>query len=176
MEPLFITRKKISPLQFLILLILRDEQKYGYEILQTLRQEFEAQWHIKTGSFYPSLKSLEVRGFLNKKNIEGITKYELSDKGRGLINSIGEKIQKDYRLSERYFTTVIKYLPNNVTDNIINLIESRSARLDYPIQYLLVLLDKYDSIERKMKLLEAVQDILVNNLIKVREKMNSLDS
>ena len=50
---------RISPPQFLMLVMLRKGPMYGYEVLKVLREEFQGFWEPQTGAIYPALKRLE---------------------------------------------------------------------------------------------------------------------
>jgi DNA-binding PadR family transcriptional regulator len=104
----------VSPLQFLVLLQLHKEPKYGYEMLKFIRDEFEGIWELKTGSFYPALRSLETRGFV-ETGFKGDTEfYELTPKGRTLINSFGARLEMGSRFTNRYITAMVKLMPHDL--------------------------------------------------------------
>ncbi|MGD2142261.1 MAG: helix-turn-helix transcriptional regulator [Candidatus Bathyarchaeota archaeon] len=101
----------VSPLQFLLLLQLQNEPKYGYEMLKFLRDEFEGVWDIRTGSFYPSLRSLEARGFVETDLKEDTEFYSLTPKGEALINGFGERLEIGIRFTNRYLKAMVKLMP-----------------------------------------------------------------
>ncbi len=73
---------RISPIQLMILMSVRKEKKYGYEIIKELRELFDDVWEPKTGVIYPSIKKLQDLGMLVSENIEDKEYYSMSDDGR----------------------------------------------------------------------------------------------
>jgi DNA-binding PadR family transcriptional regulator len=55
---------RISPSQFLMLVVLRKGPMYGYEILKALREEFDGLWRPETGALYPALRRLGEHGLI----------------------------------------------------------------------------------------------------------------
>lgn len=76
-----------SSLSPLVLLILRRQESYGYQIIQELREKSGGQLSVAEGTLYPLLKKMEA-----KEWIEGVWKkaesgrerryYKLTSKGR----------------------------------------------------------------------------------------------
>jgi DNA-binding PadR family transcriptional regulator len=62
---------RISPPQFLMLVILRKGPMYGYEVLKVLREEFQGFWEPQTGAIYPALKRLEEHKLILSDTKEG---------------------------------------------------------------------------------------------------------
>ena len=109
-----IAARVVSPLQFLVLLQLNHEPKYGYEMLKFLRDEFEEIWEIKTRSFYPALRSLEARGFV-ETDLRGNTEfYKLTNKGSALIISFNERLELSSRFTNRYIRAMVKLMPSDL--------------------------------------------------------------
>ena len=65
----------VSPLQVLLLIQLDGGPRYGYEVLKSLKEEFEGIWEPKTGTVYPALKSLERKGYVETLEKEGSDFY-----------------------------------------------------------------------------------------------------
>ena len=82
-------------LEVMILNILENGNKSGYEIMKTL--EKETGWKPSPGSVYPVLKGLKNEGFVNFKN-EGKSKvYSLTKEGKkqtGLIKKRRDEFSK----------------------------------------------------------------------------------
>jgi DNA-binding PadR family transcriptional regulator len=76
---------RISPLQFVMLLMLREKPMYGYELLKTLREEFEGVWTPQTGSVYPALKRLEDHGLVHSTVKDGTEYYALAPEGEDFV-------------------------------------------------------------------------------------------
>ena len=66
----------------LILNLLKDNNMYGYEMIETLREKSNNVFELKAGTLYPLLHSMEEKGWL--------TVYE---------QEYGGKLRKYYRLT-----------------------------------------------------------------------------
>lgn len=64
-----------SSLTPLILLILRRQESYGYQIIQELKDKTEGELNIAEGTLYPLLKKMESKNW-----IEGV--WKKADSGR----------------------------------------------------------------------------------------------
>ena len=119
-----IAARVVSPLQFLVLLQLNQGPKYGYEMLKFLRDEFEDIWEIKTGSFYPALRSLEARGFV-ETDLRGDTEfYKLTTKGSALIKSFEERLEMSSRFTNRYIGAMVKLMPSDLRKRALEVFRS----------------------------------------------------
>ncbi|MDR1690316.1 MAG: PadR family transcriptional regulator [Candidatus Methanoplasma sp.] len=72
---------RVSPVQLMVLLSVRKEKKYGYEIIKDLREIFEGVWEPKTGVIYPVIKKLQETGMLTSEIIEDKEYYSVSAGG-----------------------------------------------------------------------------------------------
>ena len=95
--------KKVSPLQMTILIILRKEPRYGYEVLKELRDHFDGVWVPQTGSIYPALKRLEANGLIGSEEREGVDYYSITKEGNDLVANVLVHSPQDLRLLTRYF-------------------------------------------------------------------------
>lgn len=111
-------------MQMLIFIYLLEGPKYGYEILVSLREDFEGVWVPKTGSVYPALKTLLKKGFIGEHTTEGKTYYSLTESGLAFVSDTHDFV-KDYILFNYVFMKVAaKRLPADFTANILqNFIE-----------------------------------------------------
>lgn len=71
----------------LVLKLLEDGDRYGYEMIETLRQRSDDTFHLKAGTLYPLLHGLEEQGLVTA--YEGAAAagkprryYHLTDQGR----------------------------------------------------------------------------------------------
>ncbi|MFX1521247.1 MAG: PadR family transcriptional regulator [Promethearchaeota archaeon] len=111
---------RISPVQFMILLILRKkaekgEKSHGYELLQELSGIFSGVWKPKSGTVYPALKSLEERGFLESEKVEQEDKpdkktYEITEDGKAVVDEVFESFEEEVEFSEEFGAKVFEYL------------------------------------------------------------------
>jgi Predicted transcriptional regulators len=90
----------------LILISVRNQRKYGYEILKDLRDVSDGLWEPKTGVIYPLLKKMQENDLLNSEMSDGKEYYGLTDAGRNALREILPKMSSMLMMAARY-TTVI---------------------------------------------------------------------
>ena len=99
---------RMSPPQLLILMMVRNERKYGYEILKELREIFEGMWEPKTGMVYPLLKKMQESGLLDSEMIGDREYYGLTDEGRETLMEMLPKIGFMISMATRFMVLVNK--------------------------------------------------------------------
>lgn len=99
---------KISPMQYVILLILIKRPMYGYEVLKELRDRFEPVWVPKTGSIYPAIKRLEEQGLVRSEKQDGTDHYFITHEGRKWVEEELQRSPRDIRLIARYLDVLDK--------------------------------------------------------------------
>jgi len=118
--------RKISPIQFLIILQLKSGPKYGYEMLKPLRDHFKDSWAPKTGTIYPAIRSLEKKGLVEKETREDVDFYKLTKEGNALIDNLVERLEGDMSFSSKYFDFVKKMMPQQLTLKIVQIMKNMS--------------------------------------------------
>ncbi|WP_019176242.1 PadR family transcriptional regulator [Methanomassiliicoccus luminyensis] len=93
---------RISPMQMVILLLLRKRPMYGYEVLKELRDQFDPVWVPKTGSIYPAIKRLEEHGLVSSERLDGTDHYFISEAGRKWVEDEVTRSPRDIRMVIRY--------------------------------------------------------------------------
>ena len=121
-------RMPISPLQILLLLQLDEGSKYGYEMLVTLKDEFEGIWEPKTGTVYPALKSLEKKGFIETETRDETEYYKITDQGKQLFNIMLYHIEGSIDFSIKYISVVFKWLTYERKQGAIELIDKLTSK------------------------------------------------
>lgn len=121
-------RMPISPLQILLLLQLDEGSKYGYEMLVTLKEEFEGIWEPKTGTVYPALKSLEKKGFIETETRDETEYYKITDQGKQLFNIMLYHIEGSIDFSIKYISVVFKWLTYERKQGAIELIDKLTSK------------------------------------------------
>lgn len=106
----FLTELLKGNLKNLVLALLEDGDKYGYQIIKDLNDRTDALLEVGEGSMYPALHALEKRKLLKsywKKQAEGPDRkyYSLTQKGRKELvtakkewGSFSNAVQKIYGL------------------------------------------------------------------------------
>ena len=67
------------------LLLLAEEPRNGYQIMQALEERSEGLWRPSPGSVYPALQQLEDEGLIRSVEQDGRRVYDLTDAGRAYV-------------------------------------------------------------------------------------------
>jgi len=120
--------KGVRPPQMFILLVVRNDKKYGYEILKELRDVFDGVWEPKTGFIYPLIRKMQDDGLLISEIVDDREYYGLSDDGRELLSDMLPHFGHMVFMATRVATVVSKAMddlglemaemkdPNDATD------------------------------------------------------------
>ena len=168
-----LTRRVVSPLQFLILIQLDQAPKYGYEMLKSLREEFDGVWELKTGTFYPALRRLEARGFVETEMQEKKEFYNLTKRGSELLEQLSKRMMQDYNFIDRYFTTIVKNMPSAFKGRLFELIKGMSQQGLNVYSNLPFFLERIDK-EKKLEILEHIRKLLRTHLETVDDLYQSI--
>ncbi len=83
--------------ELLVLRLLLNEEKYGYEIVRGIRQSTQEAINLAEGVIYPTLHALEARAYLRSRSklVDGRTRvyYRLTAKGKKRFESIHQQWQ-----------------------------------------------------------------------------------
>ncbi len=72
--------------KYLILDLLRDKPRYGYEIIRELEERFHGFYSPSPGVVYPTLQYLEDMGYVTSAEKEGKRIYTITDEGRKFLD------------------------------------------------------------------------------------------
>jgi len=106
--------KSASPLQFLILLLLTNEPKYGYEILTTIQDDLGEHWDVKSGTIYPTLRSLEKQKIVSTKTIDEKDFYSLTEYGNDIVHDFVDRFRDELDFTSTYFQVMLKYMSPDI--------------------------------------------------------------
>jgi DNA-binding PadR family transcriptional regulator len=67
------------------LLLLAEEPRNGYQIMQEIEQRSAGAWRPSSGSTYPALAQLEDEGLIRSGERDGRRHYELTDEGHAKV-------------------------------------------------------------------------------------------
>lgn len=84
----------------LVMKLLEDRDMYGYQMIEELRNRSDNTFHLKAGSLYPLLHSLEEKGYVSAYERDATAGkprryYHLTNQGRGALQE-KEKSWKEY--------------------------------------------------------------------------------
>jgi DNA-binding PadR family transcriptional regulator len=82
------------------LLLLAEEPRNGYQIMQELEERSEGMWRPSPGSVYPALQQLEDEGLIRSEEADGRRLYHRTDPGRAFV----EERPEDQRAPWESFT------------------------------------------------------------------------
>lgn len=116
--------KRISPVEFLMLIMLKEKPRYGYEIIQELDDKFKGQWTPKTGTVYPALQRLEKRNLIGgmlEESESGPSRkiYSLTSEGEGVLSRIADKFDREVKFLNTYVGIVDPFLSSWSADYAI---------------------------------------------------------
>jgi DNA-binding PadR family transcriptional regulator len=72
------------------LLLLAEEPRNGYQIMQELEQRTEGVWRPSPGSVYPALSQLEDEGLIRTEQVDSRKLFAITDQGRDLLAERGD--------------------------------------------------------------------------------------
>jgi DNA-binding PadR family transcriptional regulator len=111
--------ERISPVEFLILLMLKEEPTHGYDMIQKLAKDFSGLWSPKPGTVYPAITRLEEKNLIKLKESEGeetgrkgeaeypLKKiYMLTEKGVEALKNIIGKMDFEEKFIDRFMGIV----------------------------------------------------------------------
>ncbi len=64
------------------LLLLAEEPRNGYQIMQEVEERSEGVWRPSPGSVYPALQQLEDEGLIRSEEADGRKRFAITDAGR----------------------------------------------------------------------------------------------
>ncbi len=90
--PEWVAELKKGSVQMLLLAILEEAPKYGFQIIRELREATNGFFDLKEGTLYPALRRLEGKGYLEGRwdtETEGGPRkyYHTTDSGRNALKA-----------------------------------------------------------------------------------------
>lgn len=168
-------RMPISPLQVLILIQLDESPKYGYEMLKSIKEEFEGTWELKTGTLYPALKSLEKKGYVETESRDDTDYYIITVEGMKLFDLMLRHIEDSIDFSIKYISAVFKWMTYERKQSSLELMEKLAKKEHYMSQNLLEEFTQNIDIGLREPILKQIKNItqrrleMINNLMEKNE-------
>src|SRR5437762_8978000 len=72
-----------------LLVLLAEEPRNGYGLMQEIAQRSEGEWRPSPGSVYPALAQLEDEGLIRSEESDGRKLFALTDDGRKAVEERG---------------------------------------------------------------------------------------
>jgi DNA-binding PadR family transcriptional regulator len=84
-------RKRRGDVRIALLLLLGEEPRNGYQLMQTLEERSDGRWRPSPGSVYPALSQLEDEGFVRSIQSDSGRTFEITDAGREHLAERGDQ-------------------------------------------------------------------------------------
>ena len=154
----------VSPLQLLLLIQLDGGPKYGYEVLKTLKEEFEGTWEPKTGTVYPALKSLERKGYVETMEKDGTDFYAITPEGRSLFRHMESHFVDSLDFTVKYLSVVFKWMSTDMKQGAARLIKQLTEKDEALTERMLT--EFYQNLDTDVKetLLDNVREMTMHRL------------
>jgi DNA-binding PadR family transcriptional regulator len=75
-------RRRRGDVRAAVLILLAEEPRNGYQLMQTIEERSRGLWRPSPGSMYPTLAQLEDEGLIRGIERDGTKLFELTDQGR----------------------------------------------------------------------------------------------
>jgi DNA-binding PadR family transcriptional regulator len=84
-------RARRGDVRLALLLLLGEEPRNGYQLMQTIEERSDGRWRPSPGSVYPTLSQLEDEGLVRATDGENGKVFEITDAGREHLASRAEE-------------------------------------------------------------------------------------
>jgi len=75
-------RRRRGDVRLALLILLGEEPRNGYQLMQTIEERSDGRWRPSPGSVYPTLAQLEDEGLIRGVERDGAKLFEITDAGR----------------------------------------------------------------------------------------------
>ena len=75
-----------------LLVLLAEEPRNGYQLIQEIEQRSDGVWRPSPGSVYPALQLLEDEGLVRAESAEGRKAFTLTDEGRAHVEAHADEL------------------------------------------------------------------------------------
>jgi len=86
------SRARRGDVRAAILLLLEEEARNGYQLMEEIESRSEGAWRPSPGSVYPALAQLEDEGLIRANEGGGRRSFELTDEGRAYVEDNRESL------------------------------------------------------------------------------------
>jgi DNA-binding PadR family transcriptional regulator len=83
-------RRRRGDVRTAILLLLAEQPRNGYQLMQEIDERSDGRWRPSPGSVYPTLSQLEDEGLVHTTEIDGSKAFEITDTGRQQLAERGD--------------------------------------------------------------------------------------
>jgi DNA-binding PadR family transcriptional regulator len=162
----------LSPVQFLILLTLKKRSMYGYEIIKELRDRFGDLWEPKTGTIYPALRRLEMKGLVKTELRDEREFYTLTDEGSEALKYAAELLEGELDFVGRYHSM----LPTPMRHMMMKkLFSGRRHRWRHGPMFIPPMYCEYPDREEVIDYLKEAKEALNKQIEMIEERIKELE-
>jgi len=79
-------RRRRGDVRLALLMLLAEEPRNGYQLMQTIEERSGGRWRPSPGSVYPTLAQLEDEGLIRGIDRDGTKLFEITDQGRDRLS------------------------------------------------------------------------------------------
>ena len=79
-------RRRRGDVRAALLILLAEEPRNGYQLMQTIEERSGGRWRPSPGSVYPALSQLEDEGLIRSTERDGAKLFEITDAGREQVD------------------------------------------------------------------------------------------
>jgi DNA-binding PadR family transcriptional regulator len=94
--PQFRGRARRGDVRAALLVLLEEEPRNGYGLMQEIEQRSEGVWRPSPGSVYPALQQLEDEGLVRATESAGRKAFELTDEGRAYVDEHRDELAEPW--------------------------------------------------------------------------------
>ena len=94
--PHFRGRARRGDVRAALLVLLAEEPRNGYGLMQEIERRSEGAWRPSPGSVYPALAQLEDEGLVRAAESGGRREYDLTDEGRKYVEEHREELAEPW--------------------------------------------------------------------------------
>lgn len=80
-------------LKYVILDLLKDQPRHGYDVIRALEERFHGFYSPSPGSVYPTLQLLEDQGYVTSSEQVGKRVYSITDEGRRFLEQQADAVE-----------------------------------------------------------------------------------
>ncbi len=95
-------------LKAMVLKIIGEKPTHGYDIIKEVERRTGGRWTPSPGSVYPSLDSLEAKGWIKCEEADRRKLYTITPKGRAALGQLKAKWMEHIREMTGFFETLLE--------------------------------------------------------------------
>ncbi len=172
--------QKISPMEFLILVMIKERPCYGYEIINRLSEKFKGFWEIKAGVIYPALSRLEEKGLIQGTKEESDRgpsrkRYEITPSGEEALKEIVEKFDREIDFFQNFVGFVDDHLCSSFEKYALKRTHFMADRIEQLTKLAKDYATSFLSPEETLKILRALKAQLESELKSIDATIKRLE-